>query len=242
MSYRSLALSALVCLFASGCYGPGMRGPGYGYGYPQNGYFSGAPYGQPQQIGQPYPGSYTVPGGVVLPPSNSAPYTPPGSTIIEGGASSIDDGWSGQDDGFGSGSDSGVVPRPPGDMFGTGSNGFDSTEPFGSRSTPTGIDTTASVTRPVSTIGSSKTYGYNEDHTVLRGVLGPDPQLPNQMQIIYSLQETDAYHGRFTLIPDDRLGKFRTGDIVEIRGRIQGKDKWGKATYQIGSIRPGVAR
>ena len=62
MSKRLLALSAITCAVVSGCYGPGMRGPGYGYGYPQNGYFSGAPYGQPQYIGQPYPGSYTAPG------------------------------------------------------------------------------------------------------------------------------------------------------------------------------------
>lgn len=236
MSHRSLILAALVCAVASGCYGPGMRGQGYGY--PQNGHFTAPPYGQPQYIGQPqpYPGSYTVPGGVVLPPGGST-YTPEGSSIIEPGSSIPDDGWSGQDPGFGSGSDSGLVPRPTDPMFGSGANGFDETEPYGARSSSGAVDMTASVTRPV----SGSRYGVGKDYAWLRGILQQGLESSNSLSIQYSIKPSpsDDHGGNFVLVPDQKLAGFKRGDIVEVRGY---EDKstagpFGKPMYRVTSIK-----
>lgn len=237
MSHRSLILVGLVCVVASGCYGPGMRGQ-HGYGYPQNGYFTAPPYGQPQYIGQPqsYPGSYTVPGGVVLPPSDST-YTPEGSSIIDSGSAPIGDGWSGQDPVFDSGSDAGSVPRP--DMYGGGGTGFDvdPTEPFGARSTPAAVDMTASVTRPVSGVR----YGAGEGYTWLRGILQEGIESPGTMTIQYNVNPpmSDDHGGNFVLVPDNKLAGFKNGEIVEVRGYEDKSTRgpFGKPMYRVTSIK-----
>ncbi|MFK7818868.1 MAG: hypothetical protein AB8G99_09120 [Planctomycetaceae bacterium] len=254
MSSRSFLIFACIiaCAACAGCYRPYG---GYGYQrYPQNGYFNGAPYAQPQSIGQPYPGSYTVPGGVVLPPSSSTPYAPgttpytaPNSTIIEGGSTiGPDDGWSSQGDGlgpdgFGSGSDTGGVPRP--DMFGTDSSGFDSTEPFGSITPSTGVDVTASAfSRPVTS--QNRRFGYEKDYSWLKGILSPDPEVPNAYNIQYSMtpDKADDYAGNLVMLPDPRFSQFRSGDIVEVRGAFDygQTDAWGKPRYRISSIKKAV--
>lgn len=251
----SCCLYAGLSLLVAGCYGPGMYSP-YGNRYPRNGYFSGTPYGQPQYLNQ-YPGSYTVPGGVVLPPNSGDPYTPgaPGSTII----TPEDDGWrtdpngSGLgDDGYGSGSsdlgtgygadNSGMVPRPRGDeMFeadGT-SGAVDSTEPFGSTAS---VDVSTAAYGQANAISGIKKFGYSRsDYSWLRGIVSPDNEVPRTYNITYSLKPEvgDEYEGNFVLVPDARLAQLRTGDIVEVRGRIDRVTltPLGKPMYRIDQMR-----
>jgi hypothetical protein len=178
------------------------------------------------------------------------PYAPSG-TIIEGGTGTPDDGWSSQQDGlgpdgFGSGSDAGLVPRPT-DMFGTSSDGFDPTEPFGAVAPRSGIDVTASAfSRPVTststtTASTTNRFDYAKNHSWLRGVISPDAEVPNAYNIQYSLKpdQSDEHLGNLVLIPDARLSQFRSGEIVEVHGAIDWNrtDKWGKPMYRVNTIK-----
>lgn len=261
---------AVLCLFAAGCYGPGLHSP-YGGRYPQNGYFSGTPYGQPQFLNQPgfnqqIPGSYTVPGGVVLPPSGSVPYTPGGGTEFPAGSGSSTITPSGDwqpfnelpGDGFGSGGlgsgttdagygtdngSGGLVPRPPN---GGGDIMFeaDASEPFG-RVDSSQLEATASAYRQPRRVVSSapsptQQYGYAQaDYSWLRGIISPDNDDPQAFNITYDLAGIDEYNGNFVLAPDQRLNQFRPGDIVEVRGRIDQSttNDLGKPKYRISSVR-----
>ena len=256
---------AVLCLFAAGCYGPGLHSP---YGGPQNGYFSGTPYGQPQFLNQPgfnqpgfnqqVPGSYTVPGGVVLPPSGSAPYTP-GGTVPGSGSSNFSSPteWlpgrgGGQDNGLGSDGFSGDTFGS--DTFGSGSTdaGYGSENgsvPFPrdsndlmfeanttSRVDSRALEATASAYRQQA--GSTRN-GSARDHSWLRGILSSDNEVSNTFNIAYDLQGSDKYQGHLTLVPSEKLSQFRSGEIVEVRGWVDEAETtpYGKPMYRINSIR-----
>ena len=213
---RLLNVCGSVCLFVmtAGCLNPGMY---YGNPYAQ------PMYAPPQMLNQ------GVPGQLVIPESNNAPYDPGGSTYD----SDPDDDFrrsDGDDDSrFFQPDDGAPLPRDP------GRSPFDSD--LGGPSTF--IEPGNGGIQPVSHTQMPTEYGFDTaNYSWLRGMLHFIPE-QKVWVVEYSLAANDRFRGSLILnATAQQLRGFRDGDAVDVHGRVSPDlHQTGSAVYQVDMIR-----